>query len=329
MNRLNSFGICLILLLAGAPGAIAQSPNPMAPTLPQTPIREPVLLACPQTVASDAAQELLAKGETAKTELSYYPQGFISPNAICITRADKQTGSIKTTYNELTNINQIPIRFEFLKDGLSVYAGIKAQAGEDVAPDMRCYSKTSAESPFSCTLNIDDEGGFYVSQLFNQGSRDVTVSVDPEIVFGQAVNYAGFFHYESRYGAETGGYLVNKPAECSSDDWVNLVTQTSLGFGTVENGAVAVQNTLAFAGSETPKHNIFLGGSLEMSADVSLLVRTYAQGQAANDIAAHLMGHPIVRVVFRRACEEPLQMDFSTDRVRLMNQILTVIGGKL
>ncbi len=329
MDRLNVGGMFLALMLAGAPGAIAQAPDPMAPTLPQTPVREPALLACPQTVVSDAAQARLAGGETAWAEKSYYPQGFIGPSAVCITRTDKQTETIRTTYNELTNINQIPIRIEFLENGLAVYAGLKAQTRDEVAPDMRCYSRTSVDSPFSCTLYVDDGGGFYVSQLFDQGSREITVSVDPEIVFGQTVSYANnLTYYDMKFGMDGGGYLNMKPAECRSDDWTNLVTQTSLGFGAVENGAVAVQTTLYFAGSETPQYNIFSGG-LDMTADVGLLVRTYAQGQAANDIAVHLMNFPIVSVVFNRACEEPMQMDFSTDRLRLMSQILTLIGGKL
>lgn len=313
-----------------APNAISQAPAPGTPTMPEPTYREPALLACPQTVAvAQTVRSRLEAGETAQQQKSYYPQGFISQNAACITRPDEQSGAIITTYNELTNLNDIPMRVEFLENGLAIYSGRKATMFDEMVPDMRCYSRTAEDPTMSCTLYVDDEGGFYVVQVFSPSGREISVSVDPDVLFDEPITYAnGIAHYEMSFSVEGGMYLNMKNADCEAPDWKTLVSQTSLGFGQVEGGTVAVQKTLYFAGDRTPQYNIF-GGGYEMDADVDLIVRTYAKDQAATDIAAHLMGFPATSVIFNRPCGDPLRKDLSTGRVQLMSAVLGQIGARL
>ena len=181
----------------------------------------------------------------------------------------------------------------------------------------------------SCTLYVDDEGGFYVVQVFGPSGREISVSVDPDILFDETVTFAnGIAHYEMSYSIEGGGYLNMREADCEAPDWKTLVSQTSLGFGAVEGDTVAIQKTLYFTGDRTPQYNIF-GGGYEMDADVDLIVRTYAEDQAATNIAVHLMGFPATSVIFNRPCGDPLRKDMSNARVQLMSQVLSHIGGRL
>lgn len=317
------------LIIAVAPNGAAQTPTPGTPTMPEPTYREAALLACPQTVVSEAVKPRLAAGETAQQQKSYYPQGFVSQNAACITRADARSGAIVTTYNETTSFNQVPLRVEFLENGLAVYAGQKASVLEEIAPDMRCYSRTAEDPTMSCTLYVDDEGGFYVVQVFSPSGREISVSVDPDVLFDEPITYAnGIAHYEMSFSVEGGMYLNMKDADCEAPGWKTLVSQTSLGFGQIEGGTVAVQKTLYFAGDRTPQYNIF-GGGYEMDADVDLIVRTYAKDQAATDIAAHLMGFPATSIIFNRPCGDPLRKDLSTGRVQMMSAVLSQIGGRL
>ncbi|HIG22496.1 MAG TPA: hypothetical protein EYG02_12330 [Henriciella marina] len=328
LMKLGAMIACLII--AVAPNGAAQAPPPGTPTMPEPTYRQAALLACPQTVVSEAVKPRLAAGDTAQQQKSYYPQGFISQNAACITRADTRSGTIITTYNEMTSFNQVPLRIEFLENGLAVYSGQKASVLEDITPDMRCYSRTAEDPTMSCTLYVDDEGGFYVVQVFGPSGREISVSVDPAILFDEPVTFAnGIAHYEMSYSIEGGMYLNMKDADCEAADWKTLVSQTSLGFGTVEGDTVAIQKTLYFAGDRTPQYNIFYGGGYEMDADVDLIVRTYAEDQAATDIAVHLMGFPATSVIFNRPCGDPLRKDLSNSRVQLMSQVLSHIGGRL
>ena len=276
--------------------------------------RVPTEIACPRTGVSPEVQARVDAGEKPDAVKSWFKPGLVNPQGFCAVTVAADGKRLVRTYNEATSVGVVPVRFEYVGDGLLGFIGDKAMPfGKGVA-DLVCRRPPGATKGYRCTVSVDAQAALTFSETFGSEKDGYRVAIDTLKMFGGKIKIPSIYvHYFKDPLNPYVGYQVS-PAVCMNDAGKNVAKEAAVVSGT-RNGA-----------SITQKHNKLLADTYELTLSIP---KFDAEGRIAEEIVANILSEEAVGVRIDRFCDDRLASNYLTNQPRILNHILQIIKPRM